>query len=209
MFYYISGNLAYANPTTAVIDAGGVGYKLTISENTYNSLPPRHTVDSPTAKLFTYMAVREDGVELFGFYTSEELRLFKMLITVSGVGPKAAISILSTASVTDLIKAIVTGNQKAISAAQGVGAKTAARVILELKDKLGGGEFDLTGTDDTVSAAITDTITAQSKTRDAENALLVLGYGKSEITAVLKTIDTQSLELEDIIKLALAKFMKK
>ena len=95
MFYYISGKLAYATPTTAVIDAGGVGYKLTISENTYNSLPPRHSVDSPVAKLFTYMAVREDGIELFGFASETELSSFKMLLSVSGVGPKAAISILS------------------------------------------------------------------------------------------------------------------
>lgn len=207
MFYYLKGELVHTEPSLAVIDCSGVGYAMTVSATTSSALT--RLDDKKSVKLLTHLIVREDGVELFGFYTSEELRLFKMLITVSGVGPKAAISILSTASVTDLIKAIVTGNQKAISAAQGVGAKTAARVILELKDKLGGGEFDLTGTDDTVSAAITDTITAQSKTRDAENALLVLGYGKSEITAVLKTIDTQSLELEDIIKLALAKFMKK
>ena len=207
MFYYLKGELVHTEPSLAVIDCSGVGYAMTVSATTSSALT--RLDDKKSVKLLTHLIVREDGVELFGFYTSEELRLFKMLITVSGVGPKAAISILSTASVTDLIKAIVTGNQKAISAAQGVGAKTAARVILELKDKLGGGEFDLSGTDETVSTAITDTISAQGKTRDAENALLVLGYGKSEIAAVLKTIDTQSLELEDIIKLALAKFMKK
>ena len=207
MFYYLKGELVHTEPSLAVIDCSGVGYAMTVSATTSSALT--RLDDKKSVKLLTHLIVREDGVELFGFYTSEELRLFKMLITVSGVGPKAAISILSTASVTDLIKAIVTGNQKAISAAQGVGAKTAARVILELKDKLGGGEFDLSGTDETVSTAITDTISAQGKTRDAENALLVLGYGKSEIAAVLKTIDTQSLELEDIIKLALTKFMKK
>ena len=207
MFYYLKGELVHTEPSLAVIDCSGVGYAMTVSATTSSALT--RLDDKKSVKLLTHLIVREDAVELFGFYTNEELRLFNMLITVSGVGPKAAISILSTASVTDLIKAIVTGNQKAISAAQGVGAKTAARVILELKDKLGGGEFDLSGTDETVSTAITDTISAQGKTRDAENALLVLGYGKSEITAVLKTIDTQSLELEDIIKLALAKFMKK
>ena len=207
MFYYVKGELVHTEPSLAVIDCSGVGYAMTVSQTTSSALT--RLDDKKSVKLLTHLIVREDGVELFGFYTSEELRLFKMLITVSGVGPKAAISILSTASVTDLIKAIVTGNQKAISSAQGVGPKTAARVILELKDKLGGGEFDLSGSDDSVSAAITETISSTSKLRDAENALLVLGYGKSDITAVLKTIDTQKLELEDIIKLALAKFMKK
>ena len=207
MFYYVKGELVHTEPSLAVIDCSGVGYAMTVSQTTSSALA--RLDDKKSVKLLTHLIVREDGVELFGFYTSEELRLFKMLITVSGVGPKAAISILSTASVTDLIRAIVTGNQKAISSAQGVGPKTAARVILELKDKLGGGEFDLSGSDESVSAAITDTISSTSKLRDAENALLVLGYGKSDIASVLKTIDTQKLELEDIIKLALAKFMKK
>ena len=207
MFYYVKGELVHTEPSLAVIDCSGVGYAMTVSQTTSSALA--RLDDKRSVKLLTHLIVREDGVELFGFYTSEELRLFKMLITVSGVGPKAAISILSTASVTDLIRAIVTGNQKAISSAQGVGPKTAARVILELKDKLGGGEFDLSGSDESVSAAITDTISSTSKLRDAENALLVLGYGKSDIASVLKTIDTQRLELEDIIKLALAKFMKK
>ncbi len=207
MFYYVKGELVHTEQSLAVIDCSGVGYAMTVSATTSSALT--RLDDKKSVKLLTHLIVREDGVELFGFYTSEELRLFKMLITVSGVGPKAAISILSTASVTDLIRAIVTGNQKAISSAQGVGPKTAARVILELKDKLGGGEFDLSGSSDDVSAAITETISSTSKQRDAENALLVLGYGKSEIASVLKTIDVQKLELEDIIKLALAKFMKK
>ena len=207
MFYYVKGELVHTEPSLAVIDCSGVGYAMTVSQTTSSALT--RLDDKKSVKLLTHLIVREDGVELFGFYTSEELRLFKMLITVSGVGPKAAISILSTASVTDLIRAIVTGNQKAISSAQGVGPKTAARVILELKDKLGGGEFDLSGSDQSVSTAITDTINSTSKLRDAENALLVLGYGKSDIASVLKTIDTQKYELEDIIKLALAKFMKK
>ena len=207
MFYYLKGELVHTEASLAVIDCMGVGYAMTVSGSTSAALA--RLTDKKSVKLLTHLVVREDAVELYGFYTSEELRLFKMLITVSGVGPKAAISILSTASVADLIKAIVTGNQKAISAAQGVGSKTAARVILELKDKLGGGEFDLTEDNGALGSAITDTISAQGKIRDAENALLVLGYAKGDIAAVLKTIDTQSLELEDIIKLALAKFMKK
>ena len=207
MFYYVKGELVHTEPSLAVIDCSGVGYAMTVSQSTSAALT--RLDDKKNVKLLTHLIVREDGVELFGFYTSEELRLFKMLITVSGVGPKAAISILSTASVHDLIKAIITGNQKAISAAQGVGAKTAARVILELKDKLGGSEFDISGEDGDVNLAISESVTAKGKLRDAENALLVLGYSKSDIASVLRSIDTQSLELEDIIKLALVKFMKK
>ncbi len=207
MFYYVKGELAHIESSLAVIDVNGVGYCLTVSQTTSSKLT--RLEEKSSVKLLTHLVVREDGVELFGFYTNEELRLFKMLITVSGVGPKAAMSILSAASVTDIIKAIVTGNQKAISAAQGVGAKTAARVILELKDKFGGGEFDIGGADEDTAQAISQTIAASSKAADAENALSVLGYSKAEIGAVLKTIDVDKYELEDIIKLALAKFMKK
>lgn len=206
MFYYIKGELVHTESSLAVIDCGGVGYSMTVSATTSASLA--RLTDKQNVRLLTHLIVREDAIELFGFYSDEELRLFKLLITVSGVGPKAAISILSTASVTDIIRAIVTGNQKAISAAQGVGAKTAARVILELKDKFGS-EFDLSGSDVGVAAVIGNTATQSSKITDAENALLVLGYTRSDISAVLKSIDVQNLELEDIIKLALAKFMKR
>lgn len=206
MFYYISGVLAYANPTTAVIDAGGVGYKLTISENTYNSLPPRHTVDKPEAKLYTYMAVREDGIELFGFANEAELSSFKMLLSVSGVGPKAAISILSLLTPEKFALAVCTEDRKTIAKANGIGPKTAARVILELKDKL------VKTTD--IGAAANASIESVSvptnagKLAEAQDALLVLGYSRSEALNVLKNIDTQSLELEDIIKKALKLLMK-
>ena len=206
MFYYISGILAYANPSTAVIDAGGVGYKLTISENTYNSLPPRHTVDSPTAKLFTYMAVREDGVELFGFSNEAELSSFKMLLTVSGVGPKAAISILSLLTPERLAIAVCTEDKKTIAKANGIGPKTAARVILELKDKL----IKTTDLGAAANASIESVSvpTNSGKLAEAQDALLVLGYSRAEALNVLKNIDTQSLPLEEIIKKALKLLMK-
>ena len=209
MFYYISGKLALATPSIAVIDAGGIGYKLTISENTYNSLPARHTNPNPDVKLFTYMAVREDGTELFGFSTEEELSAFKLLITVSGVGPKAAISILSTLTPEKLALAICTEDKKAISQANGIGAKTAARIILELKDKLkadGIGESD-----DTSSPLPTDLggkNASSGKLSDAQDALTVLGYSRSEAARALQSIDTTALELDDIIRLALKKLMK-
>ncbi len=207
MFYYISGKLAYATPTTAVIDAGGVGYKLTISENTYNSLPPRHTVDAPIAKLFTYMAVREDGIELFGFASETELSSFKMLLSVSGVGPKAAISILSLLTPEKFALAVCTEDRKTISKANGIGPKTAARIILELKDKLLK-ETDLNEVANSSIESVSPIKTNSGKLAEAQDALLVLGYSRSEALNVLKSIDTQTLELEEIIKKALKLLMK-
>lgn len=207
MFYYISGKLAYANPSVAVIDAGGVGYKLTISENTYNSLPPRHTVDSPSVKLYSYMAVREDGIELFGFSSETELASFKMLLSVSGVGPKAAISILSLLTPEKFALAVCTEDRKTISKANGIGPKTAARIILELKDKL----MKETDLGEVANASIESTavpMTSSGKLAEAQDALLVLGYSRSEALNVLKSIDTQTLELEEIIKKALKLLMR-
>ena len=208
MFYYISGKLAMANPSTAVIDVGGVGYKLTISENTYNSLPPRHTVDAPNAKLFTYMAVREDGIELFGFASEQELSSFKLLLTVSGVGPKAAISILSLLTPEKFALAVCTEDRKTISKANGIGPKTAARVILELKDKL----IKETDLSEAAQASFTESAsparTNSGKLSEAQDALMVLGYSRSEALSVLKNIDTQSLGLEEIIKKSLTLLMK-
>ena len=207
MFYYISGKLAMANPNTAVIDAGGVGYKLTISENTYNSLPPRHTVSAPEAKLYTYMAVREDGIELFGFASETELSSFKMLLSVSGVGPKAAISILSLLTPERFALAVCTEDRKTISKANGIGPKTAARIILELKDKL----LKETDIGDVAQASVDTTsapMTVSGKLSEAQDALMVLGYTRNEALNVLKKIDTQALGLEEIIKKALNMLMK-
>ncbi len=207
MFYYISGKLAALDPTFAVIDAGGVGYKMTISQSTYSSMPPRLTVaEPPSVKLYSYMAVREDGVELFGFISEEELSAFKMLITVSGVGPKAAISILSQLSPSKLAIAICTEDKKAMSQANGIGPKTAARIILELKDKLKNQVLDDETTDD--SPLVTTTPSKNNKLSDAQDALTVLGYSRNEALSVLKTIDTSNLELDEIIKAALKKLMR-
>ncbi len=206
MFYYISGNLAKLDGSFAVVDAGGVGFKMTISKSTYYRLSSAN--EAPTVKLYTYMAVREDGTELFGFATEEELSAFKLLITVSGVGPKAAISILSTLSPEKLALAICTEDKKAISQANGIGAKTAARIILELKDKL---KADGVGDDDSSVSSLGADVGAagdkSGKLSDAQDALTVLGYSRSEAARALASIDT-SLELDDIIRLALKKLMK-
>ncbi len=206
MFYYINGKLAALEPGVAVIDVGGVGYKMTISQSTYSAMPPHLSVkEAPTVKLYSYMAVREDDVELFGFISLEELSAFKMLITVSGVGPKAAISILSQLSPAKLAIAVCTDDKKAISQANGIGPKTAARIILELKDKLKG-QLDGDESDEQITSDFGEA--TSSKLSDAQDALAVLGYSKAEAMTALKTIDTQSLELDEIIKLALKKLMR-
>ena len=207
MFYYISGKLAKLDGSFAVIDAGGVGFKMTISKSTYYRISGKE--DAPSVKLYTYMAVREDGTELFGFSTEEELSAFKLLITVSGVGPKAAISILSTLTPEKLALAICTEDKKAISQANGIGAKTAARIILELKDKL---KADGIGESDDSSTPLPTDLGGKSassgKLSDAQDALTVLGYSRSEAARALQSIDTTALELDDIIRLALKKLMK-
>ena len=208
MFYYISGKLARLEHGFAVIDASGVGYKLTISDATYAQMPPhRNTAEKPVVTLYSYMAVREDGIELFGFATEEELASFKLLITVSGVGPKAAISILSLLSPQKLAVAICTDDKKTISKANGIGPKTAARIVLELKDKLKGTAF-AEGDEIAEDGFATELSGLADKRADALSALTVLGYTKGEAEAVLRKIDTSALEVDDIIKEALKKLMK-
>ncbi len=201
MFYYISGILALCTPTMAVIDCSGVGYKLTISANTLSKLAGK---ENTKVKLYTYFSVREDAQELYGFFTEEEHLAFTMLISVSGIGPKAATSILSVLTPEKLSFAISTGDAKAIAKAQGVGAKTAARVVLELKDKIGTlagvGEADLVG--GTANPAVLG-----GKLADVEAALTVLGYSRPEISYALKGVDT-SLDTEEMIRLALRSLMR-
>ncbi len=209
MFYYLNGKLTVLESSTAVIDIGGVGYKLTISGTTHDSLPsPRpNTSDAETVKLFTYLAVREDDLELFGFYSYEELSAFKLLISVSGVGPKAAMAILTLLTPEKFALAVCSEDTKTLSKASGVGAKTAARIVLELKDKLSK-DVSMTsmgGADVTFAP----TSKAQSnKLSEAQDALVVLGYSRSEAISVLKGIDTSGMELEEIIRTALKKLMK-
>ncbi len=208
MFYYISGKLAHLEPTFAVVDAAGVGYKMTISQSTYSQMPHHRSVEeAPTVTLYSYMAVREDGIELFGFATAEELDSFKMLITVSGVGPKAAISILSLLSPQKLAVAICTDDKKTISKANGIGPKTAARIILELKDKLKGQNITLDSANDD-DTSLADILGASDKRADAISALTVLGYTKSEAEGVIRKINIAELDVDDIIKEALKKLMK-
>lgn len=209
MFYYLSGKLTHLEANLAVIDVGGAGYKLTISGTTYDAMPPnRSASEPPTVRLYTYMAVREDGIELFGFANETELASFKMLISVSGVGPKAAISILSLLTPEKFALAVCTEDKKTIAKANGIGPKTAARVILELKDKL---MKEHAGEDLSATAAKGAPLlqsNARGKLSEATDALVVLGYSRAEAANVLKDIPTDTLELEEIIRLSLKKLVK-
>ena len=200
MFYYVSGVVAHIEPSLAVIDCGGVGYACRTTSYTLGSIQ-----QGKQAKLFTYLNVREDAMELFGFATTEELNLFQKLISVTGVGPKAALSILSANSPANLALAIITGDEKPLTMAQGIGKKIAQRIILELKDKLAKGQMNLAGESYGGSGV---TIIPENKTSEAAAALAVLGYSQGEIQTALKGIDLDSMTLEQIIKAALKKMMK-
>lgn len=201
MFYHISGELVLVESNTAVIDCNGVGYSLTVSLNTQSYLKnPGQKV-----KLYTHFSVREDGVELFGFYDLEERDIFKLLITVSGVGPKAAINIMSALTPQSFVSAVMNGDTKLISKAQNVGAKTAARIVLELKDKLA---KTVTASDSEDGISALNIPNASEKIAEAQNALIVLGYKQSEAVAALRGIDVGKMELEDIIREALKRLMR-
>ncbi len=201
MFYYLNGTVAHVEPYLAVIDCGGVGYACRTTTYTLSGLKK-----GDKGKLYTYLNVREDAMELYGFATQEELNLFQQLISVSGVGPKAALSILSASTPANLALSIITGDEKALTCAQGVGKKIAQRVILELKDKLAKGQTVISG-GGTVSAGPGLTVIPQNKLSEASAALAVLGYSQSEINIALKDVDMEQ-SLEQIIRQALKKMMK-
>ena len=203
-----------ATSCTAVIECAGVGYHVTVTANTLSHLPsPKYApdgtqLDGNPVRIFTHMAVREDAVELFGFHNREELEMFKLLISVSGIGPKAAMSVLSLFTPHGLANAVAAGDVKSISRAPGVGAKTAARLALELKDKIVKAFPTLSGgyaEEDMISVGAS--VPSSNKLTDAQSALAALGYSRSEIAAAMKNVDLNG-ELETIIKQALSALMK-
>lgn len=202
MFYHIKGELCLLDPSFAVIDCNGVGYKLTVSAVTAATLAGE---EGNTVKLFTHLAVREDGVELFGFFDYAELEAFRHLTSVSGIGPKAAMAILSILTPTDLAIAVSTEDVRAIARANGVGNKTAARVVLELKDKL---SADLPlGTAKAAAPAVKNDLSTQA-VKDASAALSMLGYKNAEIGEVLKSLELSTMTTEQIITAALRRMGK-
>ena len=201
MFYYLNGTVAEIAAGLAVIDCGGVGYACATTNYTLSQLKK-----GERARLYTYLHVREDIFELYGFASQQELNSFKMLIGVSGVGPKAALAILSATTPQNLALSIVTEDEKALMAAQGIGKKIAQRIILELKDKLAKEQSSFTVQGGGSGAAPMPL--GGSKSGEAAAALAVLGYGSQEISTALKGIDMDALPLEEIIRQALKKMVK-
>lgn len=205
MFYYLNGELTLRDTSTCVIDCGGVGYQLTISLITSESLSAKL---GQRVKLFTYLAVREDGVELFGFGSNEEKHAFNMLIGVSGVGPKAALNILSVMTPEQLAMAVCTEDTKAIAKAPNVGAKTAARIVLELKDKVAK-ELPTPSVSKSTPLGNSGGVhhPMSGNLFEATEALMVLGYDKNTVTNILKGIDP-TMSVNEIITLALKKMAR-
>ena len=204
MFYYLKGELAYRDINTCVIDCGGVGYKLTVSLITSEAMVSKLGKE---IKLFTHLAVREDGIELFGFGSYEEKECFNRLTSVSGIGPKAAMSILSTMTPEKLALAICTDDAKAIAKSPGIGAKSALRIILELKDKMSKDMLNdnIINAGNAVSASY---YTDNSNISEATEALMVLGYDKATVLSALKGIDPTIKDSGEIIRQALKKLAR-
>ena len=193
MIYSVKGELIHKEPSMAVIECGGVGYAC---RTTYSTLSQLGSIGT-TVKLQTYLYVREDNVELFGFATAQELNCFKMLISVSGVGPKAGLAILSDTSPEQFALAIATGDSKAFTKTKGVGPKLAQRIVLELKDKIAKEQITLG-----VSDMNFEPIISGGNSGEAISALVVLGYYQSEAASVVAKLD-QSLSAPEMIRLAL------
>lgn len=196
MIYNLRGKLTYTDPTFAVVECGGVGFKCFVSLTTLREL----TSIGTEVNLYTHLAVREDAMDLYGFASQDELQAFKLLITVSGVGPKAAMAILSVLPPNRLSVAVSAGDVKSIQSAQGVGKKTAERVVLELKDKmLGIGSANTSAVVEGIQAVATNT-----NAQEAVEVLVSLGFNQSDAASVVGAMD-KSMSVDDMIRQGLKK----
>ncbi len=191
MFSYIKGNLEGKNIDNIIVDVGGIGFKIYMSANSIN----RVGETGNAVKVYTYMKVMEDDISLYGFCTNEELKMFEQLIGVSGVGAKSALNILSNISPSSFALAIISGDVNTLKSLPGIGAKSAQRMILELKDKMK--TQDAIATE---SAPVYNNIVKNDKMRDAIEALQVLGYARKDIDVAISNIDASNMSVEDIIK---------
>lgn len=194
MFYSITGKVVYVDLSSVAVSCGGVAFNCSATANTLKKIG----AVGETVTLYTYLNVREDALDMFGFYDKDELDCFKLLINVTGVGPKAALAILSQLTPSRLAVCVASGDTKSITAAQGVGAKIAQRVVLELKDKL---KSYITSQNSEEIAAISAAEASDSGS-EAVDALVMLGYSKTEAAAAVGRLD-QSLSSEELIKQAL------
>lgn len=190
MIYNVRGTLTYTDINYAVVECGGVGFKCFVSMTTLKELPPL----GKEANLYTYLAVREDAMDLFGFATHQELDAFKLLITVSGVGPKAAMAVLSVLPPDRLSIAVSSGDVKSIQSAQGVGKKTAERIVLELKDKM-------LGIAPSNAAAVQgiQAVASNSDAQEAVEVLVSLGFNQSDAATIVGAMD-KGLSVDDMIR---------
>lgn len=195
MFYHLSGIVSDIDINFAVIDCAGVGYAVNTTASTLSRLKINEK-----AKLYISECIKEDSFELYGFATMSEKRCFEMLLTVSGIGPKAAQAILCATTPESLALAIMNGDDKAITAAQGVGKKISQRVILELKDKV---SKEMGSSAAEIPASIAMPAEAGADRSDAVAALMVLGYSAAEINAVVRKLDITGMSTEQIVKTAL------
>lgn len=200
MIYFVSGKVAVLEPNLAVIDCGGVGYGCRVTAYTAAQLKL-----GQDARLYVTESIREDAYDLYGFESREEQRCFELLTSVNGVGPKAAISILSAGGPQNFTLAVMTGDEKILTAAQGIGKKIAQRIILELKDKIGGGNMEL---DFSTGPAVTAPQTQGGNVAMARAALQELGYSPAEIQNALKGADANA-PTEELVRHALRAMVMK
>lgn len=201
MFYYVEGTVALLKQGLAVIDCGGVGYACHASQNTIGKLKI-----GARARLLTYLNVREDIFELYGFIDEEEQSCFEMMIGVSGVGPKAALSILSVAPPDRLALSIITGDEKMLMQAPGIGKKIAQRIVLELRDKMSKEQLETASSVSPVAMAAASG--EVNHTQEAVAALMVLGYSQAEALQAMEGMDAAQMEAEEIIRQCLKKLVK-
>lgn len=199
MIEFLKGKIAYIREDSVCLDVNGVGYRVMISPATGALLPP----EGEETCLYTHMSVREDGVSLYGFPTYDDLSLFRLLITVSGIGPKGALSILSSLTGDGLRLAVISGDSKSISLAPGVGKKTAERIIIDLKDKLDNPSFTAAAGDDSYRPS--DKVLSSAR-EEAVEALTALGYSASEALNAVKGASAalgEGADSEAVLKAAL------
>ena len=199
MLYYLSGTVTVLEPGLAVIDCGGVGYGCRVTAYTASQLKL-----NTAARLFITESIREDAFDLYGFASREEQRCYELLTAVNGVGPKAAMAILSAGGPQNFTLAVMTGDEKMLTAAQGVGKNLAQRIILELRDKIGGASMEL----DFSGGAVSAPVQQGSNLALANAALQELGYSPAEINAALKGVDPQA-STEDMVRHALRAMVMK
>ena len=201
MFYYVDGKVTVLRQGLAVIDCGGVGYACHASQNTIGKLKA-----GENARLLTWLNVREGVFELYGFIDEEEKSCFEMLTSVNGVGPKAALSILSVAPPDRLALSIITGDEKMLMQAPGIGKKIAQRIVLELRDKMS--KEQLRTASAASPAAVEMASGGVNHTQEAVAALMVLGYTQAEALGAMKGLDTAGMEADEIIRQCLKKLVK-